>query len=107
MLYLMMQKTDSLYLVKVGYSKGGTCQRRKTYYTYNPTAIMRSSCAGSTSMEHSCHCQLEEESICRVKGTEWFIVSQELFNTLYQEGMKHFRAEHNPIHFLENFSKTP
>ena len=46
MLYLMMDKTDKEYLVKVGFSHGGTGQRRKQYYSYNPRAIMRSSCAG-------------------------------------------------------------
>lgn len=106
MLYLMMQKTDGECLVKVGYSKGGTSQRRNAYRSYNPRAIMRSSCAGSTSMERSCHCQLLNEGAERILGTEWFVTSPELFAILYNEGMQHFRPEHSPIHFLEDFAKT-
>lgn len=106
MLYLMMQKADGECLVKVGYSQGSTSQRRRAYRSHNPRAIMRSSCAGSTSMERSCHCQLSSEGAERIVGTEWFIVSSELFATLYREGMQHFRPNHSPIHFLEEFTKT-
>lgn len=107
MLYLMMQKTDSECLVKVGYSKGGTSQRRRTYRSHNPRAIMRSSCAGSTAMEASCRSDLIQWGGVRITGTEWFTVSPELFQTLYQEGMRAFRPKHNPIHFLEEFSTNP
>lgn len=55
MLYLMMDKTDKEFLVKVGFSDGETTRRRRQYRSYNPRAIMRSSCAGSTSMEKRCH----------------------------------------------------
>ena len=107
MLYLMMQKADGEYLVKVGFSHGGTSQRRSSYRSHNPRAIMRSSCAGSTSMERSCHYQLTNEGAQRIVGTEWFVVTPELFTVLYNEGMKHFRPKHNPIHFLEEFSQNP
>ena len=52
MLYLMMDKKSDYRLVKVGYSDGvkNIKTRRKSYYSYNPFAIMRSSCAGSTAM---------------------------------------------------------
>ena len=107
MLYLMMQKADNEYLVKVGYSNGGTSRRRSAYRIHNPRAIMRSSCAGSVSMEHSCHCQLSSEGAERISGTEWFVTSPELFAILYREGMRHFRPKHSPIHFLEEFAKIP
>lgn len=103
MLYLMMDKTDKEYLVKVGYSKGGTTQRRSQYRGYNPRAIVRSSCAGSKEMEKACRKVLTECGGERVKGTEWFIVSYELFNLLYAKGMSIFYPKHEPIHFLENY----
>ena len=62
MLYLMMDKTDKEKLVKVGFSDGGTSKRRRQYYGYNPRAIMRSSCAGSRSMENTCRKILEEQA---------------------------------------------
>ncbi len=107
MLYLMMNKTDTEYLVKVGYSKGGVTQRRAQYYGYNPRAIMRSACAGSRSMETGCRADLVKWGGVRIKGTEWFIVSAELFEKLYQKGMSAFRPKHDPIHFLEEFSQNP
>lgn len=106
MLYLMMDKTDKEHLVKVGFSDGGTAKRRKQYYSYNPRAIMRSSCAGSRSMENSCHDTLAKAGAIRIKGTEWFVVSAELFNTLYTKGMAFFRPKHQPIHFLEEFENN-
>lgn len=44
MLYLMMDKSDKEYLVKVGFSDREVKlrNRRKAYYSYNPRAIMRS-----------------------------------------------------------------
>lgn len=103
MLYLMMDKTDKEYLVKVGFSNGETSRRRRQYRTYNPRAIMRSSCAGSTSMEARCHQDLAKLGGIRIGGTEWFTVSKELFDELYIKGMSAFRPNHNPIHFLETF----
>lgn len=102
MLYLMMSKTDKEFLVKVGYSKGGTTQRRRQYYGYNPRAIMRSSCAGPRSTELQCHKQLAECGT-RIQGTEWFSVPSNVFDVLYKEGMAAFRPNHKPIHFLEEF----
>lgn len=106
MLYLMMNKTDKEHLVKVGFSHGGTGQRRRQYYGYNPRAIMRSSCAGSREMESGCHSTLAKAGGVRIKGTEWFVVSAELFDTLYREGMAFFRPKHQPIHFLEEFENN-
>ena len=103
MLYLMMDKTDKECLVKVGYSKGGTAQRRKQYYGYNPRAIMRSSCAGSRTNEKDAQNLLTEWGGERIPGTEWFIVDAPLFWTLYERGMSSFRPNQKPIHFLEEF----
>ncbi len=105
MLYLMMDKNDTEYLVKVGYSKGGTAKRRSQYYSHNPKAIMRSSCAGSREAEKDCHAILAKQGGQRIKGTEWFIVSPALFWTLYEKGMAMFKPKQNPIHFLEEFEK--
>ena len=103
MLYLMMDKTDKEYLVKVGFSDGGTAKRRKQYYGYNPKAIMRSSCAGPRCTELTCRKLLAEWGGVRIQGAEWFIVSKRLFDELYQKGMSAFRPNHQPIHFLEEF----
>lgn len=107
MLYLMMNKTDKEYLVKVGYSKGGVSKRRAQYYGYNPRAIMRSACAGSREMENGCRAMLVNWGGVRIKGTEWFVVSRELFADLYIKGMSAFRPNHKPIHFLEEFENNP
>ena len=103
MLYLMMNKSNNKCLVKVGYSDGpaNLKTRRKSYYGYNPTAIMRSSCAGSREMEKACRVLLTEMQGVRITGTEWFVVPEQIFNTLYREGMGLFRPKHKPIHFLE------
>ena len=108
MLYLMMQKTDGECLVKVGYSNGQAriTNRRATYYSHNPRAIMRSTCAGSTAMETACRDILVIKDAQRIPKTEWFVVSPELFATLYQEGMRYFLPKPTPIHFLEEFAKT-
>lgn len=105
MLYLMMDKTDKEYLVKVGFSdrQAKLTNRRKSYYSYNPRAIMRSSCAGNTTMEQECRVDLIKWGGVRIKGTEWFVISEDLFWSLYKEGMRAFRPKHNPIHFLEEF----
>lgn len=104
MLYLMMDNLTDSHLVKVGYSDGtkNLAKRRKSYYSHNPKAIMRSTCAGSRDMENSCHLTLSELGN-RISGTEWFEVSADLFNSLYTEGMAFFRPNHKPIHFLEEF----
>lgn len=105
MLYLMMNKTEGACLVKVGFSDGpaNLKTRRKAYHSYNPRAIMRSSCAGNTEMEKSCRSDLIKFGGERIKGTEWFIVPRPLFDELYQSGMAFFRHKHKPIHFLEEF----
>lgn len=105
MLYLMMSKTDNEYLVKVGFSNGtaNLRTRRGAYRSHNPRAIMRSTCAGSMSMEGTCHSDLKRAGGVRIKGTEWFSISKELFDRLYNEGMKYFRPKHSPIHFPEKF----
>ena len=105
MLYLMMNKTDNEYLVKVGFSNGtaNLRTRRNAYRSHNPRAIMRSTCAGSMSMESTCHSDLKRAGGVRISGTEWFSISKELFDRLYIEGMQYFRPKHSPIHFPEKF----
>ena len=103
MLYLMMDKGEKDYLVKVGFSNGEVRTRRRAYRSHNPKAIMRSSCAGSTSMEQQCHSDLRRWGGTRISGTEWFTVPKTLFDELYEKGMGAFRPKHNPIHFLETF----
>lgn len=105
MLYLMMNKCDNQFLVKVGYSDGtkNLKTRRKAYYSYNPTAIMRSSCAGSRGAESVCRTLLVEMGGIRITGTEWFSVAPLVYNKLYNEGLKVLRPKQNPIHFIEEF----
>ena len=104
MLYLMMSTTHTKFLVKVGFSNGvrSLNNRRKAYYSHNPGAIMRSTCAGSVSMECQCHSQLSTIGN-RISGTEWFEVSEKIFDELYEKGMSYFRPNQQPIHFLEEF----
>lgn len=103
MLYLMMDKNAKMNLVKVGFSDGQSNlkTRRKAYFSYNPLAIMRSSCAGSRTMEKTCHGKLAEWG-CSLSGTEWFIVPNELFDKLYKSGLSVFYPKSN-VHFLEKF----
>lgn len=104
MLYLMMDKTDKEYLVKVGFTdKNKPDARRKQYYSYNPRAIMRSTCAGNVSAEQACHLMLGTWGGIRIPGTEWFSVSKGLFDAIYQKGMGAFRPELKRINFLEKF----
>ena len=105
MLYLMMNKTAKAGLVKVGFSDGtaNLKSRRKAYYSYNPAAIMRSTCAGGRDMENACRVLLVEAGGERIKGTEWFVIPMSLFDELYEKGMGYFRTKHKPIHFPEEF----
>lgn len=105
MLYMMMNKCNGKHLVKIGFSdrQNHLRTRRKAYYSYNPTAIMRSSCAGNTEMEKACRVLLTEWGGTRIQGTEWFVIPEQLFNELYVKGMAAFRPNHQPIYFLEEF----
>lgn len=105
MLYLMMDKGAGYNLVKIGYSDGlrKLHQRRGAYFSYNPRAIMRSSCAGSRQQELESRAKLVEMEARRIPSTEWFEVSDEVFQLLYEKGMEVFRPTHQPIHFLECF----
>ena len=104
MLYLMMDKHDDFYLVKVGLSRD-VSKRRRQYRTHNPLAIMRSECAGTEQREAQCHSKLIEWGAKRVNGTEWFYVSEELFKQIYKEGMGAFFPKHSPIYLTEVFDK--
>lgn len=101
MVYLMMNKHGDTNLVKVGRASH-IPQRRANYRTHNPLAIMRSSCAGTGNAELQCHAKLNQVGE-RIPRTEWWIVPDEVFETLYKEGMKYFYPNHQPIHFNEEF----
>ena len=106
MLYLMMNKNENACLVKVGFSDGPANLkiRRKAYFSYNPMAIMRSSCAGNTAMEGKCRDVLLKNGGMRITGTEWFVVPRLLFDELYKKGMGFFHQQtHAQNHFLETF----
>jgi len=103
MLYLMLDKGDGRYFVKCGFSSSPK-RRLNDYTTHNPTAIMRSTCAGTRSTELLARKTLASMSICRIKSSEWFEVTQEVFNLFYAKGMEVLRPAQHPIHFVENFS---
>ena len=97
----MMNKANDKYLVKVGLAKRPK-ERRAQYKGYNPTAIMRSTCAGTRNEENRAHEKLASVGK-RISGTEWFEVEKETFDELYERGMGAIRPRQNPIHFLEKF----
>lgn len=101
MVYLMMDQKKNCNLVKVGLSRKLN-DRRAAYYSLNPMAIMRSSCAGTEAAENACRDTLKKLGK-RIKGTEWFIVSDEVFEKLYNEGMGFFYASRK-ITFNESFT---
>ena len=101
MLYLMMDQKKNYNLVKVGESRQ-LDNRRSNYKSHNPFAIMRSTCAGTESEERKCHTMLYTLGQ-RVTGTEWFIVSDEVFTMLYNYGMGYFFPEKKKIYFHEIF----
>lgn len=101
MVYLMMDKTARGNLVKVGESRNLT-SRRRNYKSHNPYAIMRSSCAGTEGREKQAHSILANFGK-RIRGTEWFEVSDEVFQMLYKKGMGAFFPKQQPIHFHESF----
>lgn len=101
MLYLMMNKANDKYLVKIGMAKHPR-ERRAQYKGYNPTAIMRSTCAGTRKEEYRAHEKLASIGK-RISGTEWFEVEKETFDELYEKGMGAIRPLQSPIHFLDEF----
>jgi hypothetical protein len=102
MLYLMMNKVNDKYLVKVG-ETSNIETRRRAYKSANPYAIMRSTCAGTEDEEKAAH-RLLATMGTKVKGTdEWFEVSNEVFEEFYQKGMGKVRPKQSPIKFREEF----
>ena len=102
MLYLMMDESCGKLLVKVGETRD-LKSRRRSYKSHNPLAIMRSSCAGTEIAEEYCHKELAKLGE-RVPRTEWFVVSETVFNYLYTMGMKAFFTDRN-IYMEEEFPK--
>lgn len=101
MLYLMMEKSNDKFFVKVGESRSPKT-RRKTYKTHNPTAIMRSTCAGTASAEKASRVVLDKLGK-RLEGSEWYEVNEAVFNKFYLEGLKVVRPNQSPIKFIEEF----
>jgi hypothetical protein len=102
MLYLMMNKVNDKYLVKVG-ETSNIETRRRAYKSSNPYAIMRSTCAGTRDEEKAAH-RLLATMGTKVKETnEWYEVSKEVFEEFYQEGMGKVRPRQRPINFKEEF----
>jgi hypothetical protein len=102
MLYLMMNKVNDKYLVKVG-KTSNIDNRRRAYKSANPYAIMRSTCAGTANEEKAAH-RLLATIGTKVKETnEWYEVSKEVFEEFYQEGMGKVRPRQRPINFKEEF----
>ena len=102
MLYLMMDKNRNYNLVKVGRSSDLN-SRRSSYRSSNPFAIMRSTCAGTNNAELTAHGLLSQVGT-RVPRTEWFIVSDDIFEELYEKGMFYFFPK-NRIYFQETFEE--
>ena len=104
MLYLMMCQGKEKNMIKVGYTSERSCQtRRKDYTTHNPLAIMRSHCAGNKEAEKEARATLVKMGATREKGSEWFEVSDELFNSLYNDGLRFvFPKIKSPVHFDES-----
>lgn len=104
MLYLMLDKSNNKYFAKVSLATAPK-ERLRSYKTHNPTAIMRSTCAGTRDAEASARLNLSKMSIVRIKGTEWFEVSAETFAELYEKGMKALRPNLKIVHFIESLGE--
>ena len=101
MLYLMLNESRGMKLAKVGVTRNAVNVRRAQYRSHNPTAIMRSSCAGTESQESHCHSVLR--SIGKGMGNEWVAVPDNVFNELVEKGMAYFYPNKKPIHMLEKW----
>lgn len=99
MLYLMMENSNGKYYVKVGEASRPK-ERRKAYKTHNPTAIMRSTCAGKKAEEKAARLILDKLGT-RVQGSEWYEVNEKIYNEFYNKGLAIVRPKQNPIHFIE------
>lgn len=102
MLYLMLDKRGGQYYAKVGLAQRPK-ERRKSYATHNPCAIMRSTCAGVAHDEITCRNELARMSKGRINSTEWYEVDEQTFNLLYSKGMGALKSKQKPIHFIEKF----
>lgn len=101
MLYLMLNESRGMKLAKVGLTRKALNIRRSHYRTHNPTAIMRSACAGTEAQESRCHSKLR--SVGKGMGNEWVAIPDEVFNELVEKGMGYFYPNKSPIRMLENW----
>ena len=85
MLYMMFDKNNCM--VKIGYTSN--IEGRKRYYkTHNPSAEMRWKCSGETTQEKKAREDLAQIANTRVGRTEWFEVSDSVYEMLYQSGFE-------------------
>ena len=102
----MLDQNKTKNFAKVGFTTARSRVNQSTrwghYQTHNPSAIVRSTCAGMRPQENQCHKILYGLGQ-KVKGSEWVEVSDELFQELYQKGMGYFYPNHSPIHFIQEF----
>lgn len=98
-----MNNTADGKLVKVGVSRD-LAKRRRVYKSHNPLAIMRSSCAGVEESEFEAHKILSTVGK-RISGTEWFFVSESIFEALYLQGMGYFFSN-KKIYFDESYESS-
>lgn len=99
MLYLMLDSSKKHYFAKVGFAKNPK-DRRKQYLTHSPSAIMRSTCPGTTEDEANCRKVLSSMGLS-INGTEWYIVKEEDFKLLYERGLAALRPKSKSIRFVE------
>lgn len=89
MLYMMLDTTRDFYLVKIGYTKD-IDRRKAEYKTCNPLAKMVWKCAGSKDLEKAIHSEMASIGK-RISGTEWFLITEEDFNTFKKCGFNIFK----------------
>ena len=88
MSYMVLDKKDNNYMVKVGMSRN-LQKRINDYKSHNPLAIVICSCAGTEREEKYCHNMLSQV-YQRIKGTEWFLVDEKFYYDCMSFGFRIF-----------------
>ena len=101
MLYLMLDESRGTKFAKVGLTRKALNVRRSQYRSHNPTAIMRSACAGTEAQESHCHSKLRSGG--KGMGNEWVAVPDDVFNELVEKGMSYFYPNKSPVRMLEKW----
>lgn len=90
MVYIVVdKKADNVYLAKPGVTRH-LGERKSGYHTHNPLAKMVCACAGTESAEKYCFSYLQNLGARRITGTEWFYITEEMYNAILQLGMEFF-----------------